>query len=152
MGNKKGSKARGPKAAYTPSVSKTPRVEAAPNAYDLHPSWRISSMEMIGPFGWQDIPTEKVLEIINKLSAFEKLTWKEILVERNQGHHRVAVSKLIREAQERLREVRQDDIDELVSLRLSGRERVWGILEGGVLRILWWDAEHQICPSIKKHT
>lgn len=109
-------------------------------------------MEMIGRFGWQAIPNGKVREIMNKLSAFEKLTWKELLVERNQGHHRVSVDRIIKEAQARLTEMGQDDIDELVSLRLSSRERVWGIFEVGVLRILWWDEDHQICPSIKKHT
>lgn len=149
---KKASKQRGPKTAYVPTVSKTPKVEAAPNAYDQHPAWRISSMEMIGPFGWQTIPNNKVVEIINKLSALERLTWKEILADRNQGHHRVSVDRIIKEAQDRLRKIRQDDVYELVSLRLSGKERVWGIFEAGVLRILWWDPEHQICPSIKKHT
>jgi len=38
--------------------------------------------------------------------------------------------------------------DALVSLRLSGKERVWGILQENALLLLWWDPGHEICPSI----
>ena len=45
-----------------------------------------------------------------------------------------------------------DDWEELYSLRLSGRSRVWGLKEAGIFWILWWDPNHEICPSYKKNT
>ncbi|RKZ46349.1 MAG: hypothetical protein DRR00_24365, partial [Candidatus Parabeggiatoa sp. nov. 3] len=56
------------------------------------------------------------------------------------------------EVLKRLAEIHQDDIDELFSLRLSGKERLWGILDNHILKILWWDANHDVWPSKKKHT
>ena len=38
-------------------------------------------------------------------------------------------------------------LDDVVSLRLSGPERVFGYLDNGVLVLLWWDPLHQVCPS-----
>ncbi len=40
-------------------------------------------------------------------------------------------------------------LDEVVSLRLSGAERVFGYLDNGVFVLLWWDPDHQVCPSFK---
>jgi hypothetical protein len=45
-----------------------------------------------------------------------------------------------------------DEFEDLVSLRLSARERVWGILAEGVLELLWWDPDHKVCPSLPRNT
>ncbi len=75
------------------------------------------------------------------------MTWAELLG--GKQNHNVSVSDLCKAARQRLEEIGQDDIDELLSLRLSGKERVWGILSEGVCTLLWWDPEHQVCPSVK---
>ncbi len=59
------------------------------------------------------------------------------------------IAKLSAEARQRLVELRQDDVDELFSLRMTGRRRVWGFREANVLRFLWWDPDHQVCPVDK---
>jgi hypothetical protein len=89
-------------------------------------------------------------EVLAKLRGFESMTWREI--DGPTGSHGVDPHHLSRQAQQRLTEIRQDDAAELFSLRITGRRRVWGILDEHVLRILWWDPEHQVCPSPKKHT
>ncbi len=79
------------------------------------------------------------------------MTWKEISA--NPGYnHSVSVSEMIREAQKRLEELNLDDQDELYRLRMNGKLRLWGIRDRNILRLLWWDREHEICPSQKKHT
>src|SRR5436309_965374 len=88
---KHGSKRRGPRTAFSPLVSKTPRIGAPVSSYDQRPAWRVSSIEMIGPWGWQAIDPATILGIIRKLSEFERLMWKEIFAARNQGNHRVSV-------------------------------------------------------------
>jgi len=80
------------------------------------------------------------------------MTWNEILIRGGTQNHIVSVADLPAANQKRLREIGQSDIDELVSLRMSGRERIFGILNKASLRLLWWDPDHQAYPSRKKHT
>ncbi len=44
------------------------------------------------------------------------------------------------------------ETDALVSLRLGAKKRIWGVLEGSVLYVLWWDPHHEVYPSKKRHT
>ena len=81
----------------------------------------------------------------------ERLTWaklKETSGGMSQGtnHDPVSVGHLIAAAQTRLRELRHDDVDELFSLRLTGRARVYGIRDGRALKLLWYDHNHEIYP------
>ena len=115
-------------------------------------SWRVTRLQLVDPFGWHTLSHAKLLDVLAKLAEFEKLTWNEILVERQKQNHSVQVTQLCSEAQKRLAEINLDDIEQLVSLRLSGKERVWGMREGAVLLLLWWDPEHQVCPSLLKNT
>jgi hypothetical protein len=106
-------------------------------------------MEMCDPFGWHKIDGELLLEIHEKLRSFESMTLGEIL---GRNNHCVEVSQLCKRAKDRLAEMHLDDNDELLSLHLTGLRRVWGILEHNVVTLLWWDPNHEICPSPKKHT
>ena len=45
-----------------------------------------------------------------------------------------------------------DDVDELYQLRVTGAERVWGIRSGPLLRLLWWDPNHEVYPVMKMGT
>lgn len=36
--------------------------------------------------------------------------------------------------------------------RITAKERVWGLLVEDVFYLLWWDPEHEVCPSHLKHT
>ena len=110
-------------------------------------------MDVEGPFGWcqPNIPgADILLAIRKKLSDFETMLWRDIRTSSN--HHPIPVAKLCKEAQDRLKQIGQDDIDELFSFRLTGKERLFGILDAEVLWILWWDPLHLSHPSLKKHT
>jgi hypothetical protein len=109
-------------------------------------------MDLVDPYGWHKIDKSEIATIREKLSHFESMTWSEILVTAKKRNHTVQVSSLCSAAQKRLREAHCNDVDELVSLHLSGRERIWGILREGVLTVLWWDPNHEVCPSMLKHT
>ena len=89
----------------------------------------------------------------NHLRELEKQTWEEILTKGKNQNHNVAIEDLSKPAQNRLTELfRPLDFDDLLSLRLSGKERIWGILDRGSVTFLWWDPEHEVCPSVLKHT
>jgi len=79
------------------------------------------------------------------------MTWAEISKDKKK-YHPIRVDKLATEARKRLEELRQDDVDVLWSLRVQGKPRIWGIREGRVLKLLWWDPNHEVCPSKLKHT
>jgi hypothetical protein len=106
-------------------------------------------MEMCAPFGWHRLTGSELSEIREKLKSFESMTLSEIL---NRNNHRVPVGLLCKDAKDRLRELKLDDIEELLSLRLTGVQRIWGILDQNIVVLLWWDPYHLVCPSLKKHT
>jgi hypothetical protein len=106
-------------------------------------------MDFGGPFGWSRFDTALLLEIDGKLASFETMTWQAI---KQAESHSIAVDAIAKEARDRLAEIRQEDIDEIFSLRVSGKQRIWGILDRNRLKILWWDPEHKVCPSHKKNT
>ena len=131
--------------------SKTPRIlKPFDTGYNENPVWQIGNIDLDGPFGWSKIDRGHLLyEILPKIRDFESMKWQEIL---GRNNHEIRISDISRTAQRRLEDIKLDDIDQLVSLRLTARERIWGIKSQRTLRVLWWDPEHQVCPSLKKHT
>ncbi len=107
-------------------------------------------MEMRDRWGWHALSLDQWLFVQGKLKDRESMTWQEILEDKQS--HFVEKWKLDIAARRQLEERQLDDIDQVFSLRLGGTERVWGIRVGSVLRTLWWDPNHEICPSQKKHT
>ena len=99
------------------------------------------------PYGWQDLSREKLLQIIERLRALETMTWSDILVKGKKDNHEIPFGDLVRPAQACLKQVWQGGVDSVVSLRLTARERIFGIMDDGVLHLIWWDPEHEVCPS-----
>jgi hypothetical protein len=92
---------------------------------------------------------DKFRQVHVKLGDYEKMTWGEIT---GKGNKRIPVDDICDDAKSRLVELQLDDAEELWELRLSGKERVWGMRIGTVYYLLWWDPNHTVCPSRKKHT
>lgn len=116
------------------------------------PSWRFSNIQTTDPYGWHNLTTERLYQLIDRIKHFETMTWNEILIKAKKYNHSVAIWRLEKKARDRLSELRLDDVDELVSLRIDGGGRVWGIRHNAVLLLLWWDPDHQVCLSTLKHT
>lgn len=107
-------------------------------------------MDTAGPWSWANTPEEDLCKIRALLGELEMLSWKQILARK---HHTIAYRKLSPDAKRRLADISADDLDVLVSLRLTGPKRVFGILaEGGTLDLLWWDPEHSVYPVSKSGT
>lgn len=92
--------------------------------------------------------------ILAKLRDFESMTWADIKRQTNRAgktrNHYVATRNLTRSARERLEKLKQDDVERLFSLRLSSRIRIYGIVDGHILKIIWYDPEHRLYPSKPK--
>lgn len=132
-----------------PPERKYPRGVEKPREIVESISWHIRTIDKEGPWRWKQIDGITLEDVLSKMSNFETMKWVEIL---KQNNHVISISKICPDARKRLETLRQDDVDELISLRLSGKNRVWGIRDRNILKILWWDPEHTVCPSLKRHT
>lgn len=74
------------------------------------------------------------------------MSWNEISVKSKYFHHSIPVKDIILPAQKRLRKM-GFTLEELFRFRLANLERVWGYRDRGVMQLLWWDPNHEICPS-----
>ena len=135
-----------PHAATSRGSQKEVRLQES--SFQPIPSWRFSTVDKGGAFAWPTNTTTE-LDIIQKLRQFDTMHWSNI---EGPDHHFIEVSKLSKAARDRLAEIHQDDIDEIFSFHFSGKPRIIGIRDRSVVKLLWWDAEHQVCPSVKKHT
>lgn len=131
----------------------TIRPEKKPHSF-LHSRQRqirISFLRFDGATAW--CPPEddeaRFFESAKKLRDYESMTWDEI----KTRDHSIALSKLVRQAQSRLHELKLDDFDELWRLQFDGLKRLWGLrVEDDWFFALWWDPLHKVCPSVQKHT
>ena len=131
------------------SSGKVPNPVNQPNSYySKNPSWRFSKID-IEHDKWSFVGNNILSDIkkINRLKAYEQQTWGKIIGDRNH----FITHGLAKEAQDRIIELGLND-DRLFSLTVNGEERIFGILEDGILFFLWYDDKHCVCPSHKKHT
>jgi hypothetical protein len=137
-----------PKAEFVPQLRMVPRVE--PTIEGLPLAWRFSSADRGGPWSFEKLlGNNRLLDVLRRLIEFESKNWNDIL---QTGSHLVQKVKLAATARKRLVEIEQDDVDELMSFRVTGRGRVWCIPAANIMRLLWWDPDHEVCPAPKKHT
>lgn len=145
------SKRKGPKANVSIRPSKEPRIAAAPPSFRGGIiSWRFNAVDKNGPFSWTNLSDgDEFMEVVDKLASLETMSEIE---QGRRGCHFIEVTKLSSEARGRLTEIKLDDIDELYSIRLTGRGRVFCIHRKEYMRVLWFDPDHGVCISSKKHT
>lgn len=125
--------------------------------YSQNPSWNFSSCDKEK---WS-INSEAVREvfwdeILPHFQSWETQTWSEILIVGNKQNHPIEVNGLNKVASDRLIEL-YVEAEAIISLRLSGKHRVYGYMKGSVFNVLWVDLEHGdnntcVCRSRKKHT
>ncbi len=134
-----------------PATTKTPRTNPQlPTNYDKeNPVWQVSTIDTEGAWGWHQMNGEIWNEIHKRITSFESMPWVEIY---KTGSHYVPIKSLCSPAKKRLEDIQQDDTDRLFSLRITGIKRIWGIRDRNILKIIWWDPKHEVCPSVKKHT
>lgn len=155
---------RKPRALYAPSASKSARAGADPSsimqmqmAYEL---FQYSDRE--GEWSWGELrnwcssaaKAGAGCIVRNSMNEMSSLTWSEIFAQttggkvRHNKHHSQAWDSLCNEAQERWMEIGRTE-EELFRFRVGGKQRIWGVRQGAVFFVVWWDAEHQIYPTEK---
>jgi hypothetical protein len=122
----------------------------APNVNIMNFKWRCDRLDWNGPWSWDASDVRTVLsEVIPRLHDFENMTWSQI--EGPTGSHFVDCDALCKDAQDRLDQI-NELTDQMFSLRVTAKHRVWGIRDIATLRLIWWDPDHSVCPSEKKNT
>lgn len=135
-----------------PPLSRKIRKVYSPEEFDkFYPCWNLCWLDINGRWGWAGLSkTEWWNEICAKLILFEKMTWSEI--KRNRKNHSIYVGKIVKEAQQYIIDRGLEQHDQVFSLRLTGKKRVYGIRTERVFNVLWYDPNHEICPAHLKHT
>lgn len=114
-------------------------------------SWRFQCFDWSGRWRFADLDDFKVVEA--QLRMFETQTINELFHNGKEPGKKYEVARLpCKEALERLEALGLSDQDEICRLRLSGTKRLYGFLVGTVFHIVFWDPEHEIWPTEKKHT
>ncbi|MFN7961086.1 MAG: hypothetical protein U0002_07425 [Thermoanaerobaculia bacterium] len=136
-----------------PLARKSPAYVPDTTSYDSQsPAWRLSHLDDDGPFGWTHLDQDEVQTIRARLVALESQTWHEILVRDKRNNHSIAVEDLDRRARKRLQELKLDDLDAVVSIRVSAKQRLFGFRRQNAFHALWWDPDHEVCPAPLKNT
>ena len=136
--------------SYNLTSNKTSRKDRSlERKKDIGVKFYTEIMDYEGRWGWRNFNNRELQELIPKIINFSGSNFSQLGY---QGSHFVPLGQLVKEAQDRLQEIKKEDTEKLYSLRLDGKKRIWCIAKGNVLQILWWDPRHEVCPSLKKHT
>lgn len=148
-----------PRIGKTPSNARLPRVGVNPEDYmQCRMTWCITKVDVEGAWSWgqqrQWSQQDYDNHINATLSSLAQLTWFEILqmyADGRKRHHGQALSTVESEAQDRWGQLDMVT-DDLFRFRLTGRQRAWGYRENAHFFMIWYDAEHKICPVERSHT
>lgn len=137
-----------PDAAQTPNSRRTPSF-----------SFRHANTGGSPPHSFT--PGNDAEAILGFICSVSSSTWQELgdmrtgdAGKRHRLHHEIPISSLPQAAQTSLSNRRLDEIvsDDLYRFRLNGTARLWGFREGDTFHVLWWDPDHEVYPSSKRHT
>lgn len=131
--------------AASSTVRKQPKFLGTP-ALENRAAWRLSGADQGGPFSWTNMTDAQRRSVWGRMAEFEKMTPSQLA---STGSHRVSQSRMAKDAKERLRRIEMDDIEELWSFRVTGRQRFWCAKRENVYSLLWWDPDHRVCPSLR---
>lgn len=122
----------------------------------LCPIWVFSQIDRDGDFAFN--PNRKDFnhtEVLNKIIYYSGMTWNEILAQTHDKgktkHHMLSYDSLSPKAKKRLdflNNQRNERIrDNLFSFALQNKLRIIGMRDDEKFYVLWYDPEHEVCPS-----
>jgi hypothetical protein len=115
--------------------------------------WRFKHVDNDGPWGLSKLSPDDMAELISKLAQVETQTIKELFFGGEEpGKHYTVENIPTPLAHDRLAALRLGDMTRVSRLRFGGTERLYGFLHDNVFHVIWWDREHEVWPSKKKHT
>lgn len=120
--------------------------------------WIFDNIDRAGKFAF-DISRKdfKPYDIMEKLIEYSSMTWADIKRQTHDDgkskHHLLDATKLSNEAMERLKSKKlEEDSDSIFSFALQNKLRIVGIRKNEYFHVLWYDPNHEVCPSKKRNT
>jgi len=135
-----------------PKGGKTAVITPEDGTNWMRACWRIQKLQLVNPYGWHELNAAEVLRMRQKLSQFEQRTWNEIFVRDKGYNHSVPVADFDCPHAKQWMSQNLPREDELWTLYLGSTERVWGLRRECAFHVIFYDPDHQIKVSLKKHT
>lgn len=137
------------------------RIGGNPDSYlSFHPMWRFAACDIDEKSEWSFYKNRLINEfwdeIFPKLRQFESMTWDDIFIKAKKQNHSIRPEELNKCARDRLVDMRIEP-EAIHSLRLGGKLRIYGFMDGATYNILWYDNDHGdnencVCRSTLRHT
>src|SRR5207253_5179337 len=127
----------------------------APEAasYDSErPGWQLSQADRQGRWAVRLDDEAVIATLYRALHDFDSCSWAELQRGADPRAKQIDVERLCKAARDRLVVLGLDGEEVLWELRVSGTRRIWGMRQKATFRVLWWDPDHTVYPSIKKRT
>lgn len=134
------------------------KIGGDPESFDKETiAWQFFRLDRHHAYwGWNRLRPPEWRDVLSHLVSFEGLRWADLKGQaggRNRGtnHHPIEISGFNKSARDRLHELHLDDFTSLFSLRITNTLRLYGVREGRVLQIVWYDPHHGsrcgACPT-----
>lgn len=115
--------------------------------------WRFEHVDHEGPWGFSKLSGDDLCALLRKLRDFERMSVPALLHQSGGLAKSYDLEKLPnKQAKERLEHLRLADQTSISRLRINGPGRLYGFIDKNVFHVVFWDPEHLIWPSSKKHT
>lgn len=119
--------------------------------------WVFTRMAKDGIFAFtKENIGENMAYVFERILEYSQRTWNEILLEthdrKNKScHHSLMFDSLSREAQKNIKKANlsEENYDKIFSMRLNNKIRIVGLKENDKFVAIWYDENHQFCPSKK---
>jgi hypothetical protein len=142
-----------PKAVHQVLGKKQPTIASEVSLYgEGKAAWRVSRMQLVGPYGWHELDASGIEKVKTRLASLERSTWNDIFVRDARNNHEIPVNTLKCATAKKWMAENMPDQPSLWTIRVTGKERIWGILSESAYQIVFWDPEHLIWEVAKKNT
>lgn len=133
-----------PKFSTPPAGSKRPGIESTPDVVRHEPmTWGLGLVDFGGEWGWRKLDPDDIERLHEELVELEGETLHDL--RKTEKVKEIPAQHMVREAQQRLGLLELEEHDTLWELRLKGKRRTWGLMQGPVFCLLWWDPNETAC-------
>ncbi|MGH8828324.1 MAG: hypothetical protein ACRDVZ_12180 [Jiangellaceae bacterium] len=114
--------------------------------------FRFNQVDVGGPWCLTKIEPDHHADLLHRMRAFETMTASEVFHGRDPVGKHYDMSHCPNQAPTARLAEEYDGRDDVCRLQINGKRRLYGFLTGNDFSIVWWDPEHEIWPSTKRHT
>ncbi len=121
--------------------------------------WTFRNVDREGKFAFNPLSKDfAAADFVDKMLAYSNMTRHEINnqthdTNKSKHHYLKELDNLSKDAVKSIKVKHlEDKVDKLFSFALNNKTRLIGLLDGAEFQVIWYDANHEFCPSSKKHT